>query len=207
MERRDLTLIGEKCGSSRFFTDDGASIHVTLIRMMPNTVSQIKPESVQITYGKKRHINKPLRGHFKDIQPGIKTLESRVHDTKSYERGQIIGPDYFKADDSVDVTGISKGKGFSGCIKRHNFSRGDETHGNSKAHRKPGSIGQCQDPGRVFKGKKMAGQHGAKRVTVQSLNVVQVDKEQNLLVVSGPVPGADGGLVLIKLSVKCRAEG
>ncbi|MGI9279335.1 MAG: 50S ribosomal protein L3 [Endozoicomonas sp.] len=210
-----IGLVGKKCGMTRIFTEDGASVPVTVIEVDPNRITQVKNQdvdgysAVQVTTGAKKssRVRKPEAGHFAKakVEAGRGLWEFRVDDSGSYELGQLIGVDLFEQGQKVDVTGQSKGKGFQGGVKRWNFHMQDATHGNSLSHRAPGSIGQCQTPGRVFKGKKMAGHMGAEKVTVQSLEIVRVDAERNLLLVKGAVPGATGADVIVKAAVKARA--
>ncbi|WP_422136685.1 50S ribosomal protein L3 [Endozoicomonas sp. ALD040] len=210
-----IGLVGKKCGMTRIFTEDGASVPVTVIEVDPNRITQVKSldvdgySAVQVTTGTKKssRVRKPEAGHFAKakVEAGHGLWEFRVDDSASYELGQLIGVDLFEQGQKVDVTGQSKGKGFQGGVKRWNFHMQDATHGNSLSHRAPGSIGQCQTPGRVFKGKKMAGHMGAEKVTVQSLEIVRVDAERNLLLVKGAVPGATGADVIVKAAVKARA--
>ncbi len=209
-----IGLVGRKRGMTRVFTEDGTSVPVTVIEVNPNRVTQVKSEaidgyrSVQVTTGSRRAslVNKPLAGHYakSGIEAGEGLWELRLADGEGedLETGSELKVDMFEAGEMVDVTGTSKGKGFAGTVKRHNFAMQDATHGNSLAHRAPGSIGQCQTPGRVFKGKKMAGHMGVERVTTQNLEVVRVDAERNLLLIKGAVPGAAGGIVMIRPSVK-----
>jgi large subunit ribosomal protein L3 len=209
-----IGLVGRKRGMTRIFTEDGMSLPVTVIEVDPNRVTQVKSEeidgyrSVQVTTGSRRAnlVNKPVAGHYakSGIEAGEGLWELRLADGEGedLETGSELKVDMFEAGEMVDVTGTSKGKGFAGVVKRHNFSMQDATHGNSLAHRAPGSIGQCQTPGRVFKGKKMAGQMGVERVTTQNLEVVRVDAERNLILIKGAVPGAAGGIVMIRPSVK-----
>lgn len=209
-----IGLVGRKRGMTRIFNEDGMSVPVTVIEVDPNRVTQIKSEendgyrSVQVTTGTRRAnlVNKPVAGHYakSGIEAGEGLWELRLADGvgEDLETGSELKVDMFEAGEMVDVTGTSKGKGFAGVVKRHNFSMQDATHGNSLAHRAPGSIGQCQTPGRVFKGKKMAGQMGVERVTTQNLEVVRVDAERNLILIKGSVPGAAGGIVMIRPSVK-----
>ncbi len=211
-----LALIGKKSGMTRIFTEDGASIPVTVIEVTPNRVTQVRsPEvdgysAVQVTAGsrKAKHLTKAQAGHFAKagVEAGRIVREYRLADG---EEAPVVGSDLtvslFEAGQLIDVIGTSKGKGFQGVIKRWNFSMQDATHGNSLSHRAPGSIGQNQTPGRVFKGKKMAGHMGAERVTVQSLEIVRVDLDRNLLLVKGAVPGATGGDVLVRQAVKARS--
>ncbi|PCH53324.1 MAG: 50S ribosomal protein L3 [Cellvibrionales bacterium] len=206
-------VVGRKCGMSRVFTDDGVSIPVTVIEVDPNRITQIKsPEqdgyaALQVTAGSRRasRINKPQAGHYSRAgsEAGTSLREFRTDGSDEvFEVGAVITVERFEEGQSVDVTGVSKGKGFAGVVKRWNFQMQDATHGNSLAHRAPGSIGQNQTPGRVFKGKKMAGHMGARNVTVQNLEVVRVDVERNLLLIKGAVPGAPGGNVIIRPAVK-----
>ncbi len=209
-----IGLVGRKRGMTRVFTEDGKSVPVTVIEVKPNRVTQVKSEeidgyrSVQVTIGSRRAslVNKPVAGHYakSGVEAGEGLWELRLADDGSEDlaTGSELKVDMFEAGEKVDVTGTSKGKGFAGVVKRHNFAMQDATHGNSLAHRAPGSIGQCQTPGRVFKGKKMAGHMGCERVTTQNLEVVRVDAERNLLLIKGAVPGAAGGIVMIRPSVK-----
>lgn len=208
-----LGLVGHKIGMTRIFTEDGVSIPVTVVEMTDHHITQvITPEkqgysAVQITTGavKQSKVKKSRAGVYtKASVPAGKFLyENRVDSTEGFEVGQAIPlADIFFAGQFVDVTGTSKGKGFQGGVKRHNFRMQDATHGNSLSHRAPGSIGQCQTPGRVFKGKKMAGHMGDRRCTVQNQKVVRVDAENNLLLISGAIPGAPGGKVIVRASMK-----
>ncbi|AKX45379.1 50S ribosomal protein L3 [Thiopseudomonas alkaliphila] len=208
-----IGVVGRKCGMTRIFTEEGVSIPVTVIEVEPNRVTQFKTEetdgyrAVQVTYGVRRdsRVTKAQKGHFSKagVAAGRKVVEFRLEEGE-YQAGDQVTTELFEAGQKVDVTGQSKGKGFAGTIKRWNFRGQDNTHGNSVSHRVPGSIGQCQTPGRVFKGKKMSGHMGAERVTVQSLEVVRVDAERNLLLVKGAVPGATGSDVIVRPAVKAR---
>lgn len=210
-----IGLVGKKCGMTRIFTEDGASVPVTVIEVDPNRVTQVKTletdgyTAVQVTKGSKKssRLSKPEAGHFAkaEVEAGSGLWEFRLDADAEYKQGDVIGVDLFEQGQKVDVTGRSKGKGFQGGVKRWNFHMQDATHGNSLSHRAPGSIGQCQTPGRVFKGKKMAGHMGAEKVTVQSLEIVRVDGERNLLLVKGAVPGATGADVIVKPAVKAGA--
>lgn len=210
-----IGLVGRKAGMTRVFTDDGVSVPVTVIEVEPNRVTQLKTDDVdgysaiQITVGAKKasRVNKPEAGHFAkaSTEAGRGLWEFRLSDGDEVQVGEQLTVERFEAGQKVDVTGKSKGKGFQGGVKRWNFAMQDATHGNSISHRAPGSIGQCQTPGRVFKGKKMAGHMGDERVTVQTLEVVRVDAERNLLLIKGPVPGATGGDVIVKPAVKARS--
>ena len=211
-----IGVIGRKLGMTRVFTEDGASLPVTVIEVEPNRVTQVKtPETdgyraVQVTTGTRKasRVTKPLAGHFAKagVEAGRGLWEFRLDDGEGEELAPAaeIKVDIFENGQKVDVTGISIGKGFAGGVKRHNFRTQDATHGNSLSHRAPGSIGQCQTPGRVFKGKRMAGHMGAVQRTMQNLEIVRVDPERNLLLVKGAVPGAKGGNVIVRPAVKTR---
>ncbi|MCK4608642.1 MAG: 50S ribosomal protein L3 [Gammaproteobacteria bacterium] len=213
-----IGIVGQKCGMTRVFMDDGRAIPVTVIDAQPNRVVTLKDiendgySAVQVTTGSKRasKLTKPIMGNFSkagvDAGRGLWEFRLENNETSDLAVGSEITVALFTEGAKVDVTSHSKGKGFAGVVKRHNFQMQDATHGNSLSHRAPGSIGQCQDPGRVFKGKKMAGHMGNKRCTVQSQEVVRIDKERNLLFVKGTVPGARGADVIIKLAVKERGE-
>ncbi|MCK9237674.1 MAG: 50S ribosomal protein L3 [Thiopseudomonas sp.] len=208
-----IGLVGRKCGMTRIFTEEGISIPVTVIEVEPNRITQFKSEetdgyrAVQVTVGERRasRVTKAQAGHFAKagVAAGRKVLEFRLEEGE-YKAGDQLTADIFTVGQIVDVTGQSKGKGFAGTIKRWNFAGQDASHGNSVSHRVPGSIGQCQTPGRVFKGKKMSGHMGAERKTVQSLEIVRVDVERNLLLVKGAVPGATGGDVIVRPTTKGR---
>jgi len=210
-----IGLVGRKCGMSRVFTEDGRSVPVTLIEATPNRVTQVKTvevdgyNAVQVTAGAKRAalINKPLAGHYAKakVEAGRGLWEFRVaaDDLGKYAvGGEIKADEVFSVGQFVDVAGVSKGKGFQGTIKRHHFTMGDATHGNSLSHRAPGSIGQRQTPGRVFPGKKMAGHMGNVRRSAMNLEVVKIDNERHLIAVKGSVPGAPGGNVIVRPAVK-----
>ncbi len=208
-----IGLVGRKSGMTRVFTDDGASIPVTVIEVEPNRVTQVKDadsdgyRAIQVTTGSRRanRVSKSAAGHYSKagVEAGRGLWEFRLEDAdEAPEVGAEITVESFEAGQKVDVAGKSKGKGFQGAVKRWNFSMQDATHGNSISHRAPGSIGQCQTPGRVFKGKKMAGHMGAENVTTQGLEVVRVDAERNLLLIKGAVPGAPGGDVVVRPAVK-----
>jgi large subunit ribosomal protein L3 len=211
-----IGIVGRKSGMTRIFTDDGVSIPVTVIEVEPNRITQVKSvdldgySAVQVTVGSRRtsRVTKSAAGHFAkaNAEAGRNLFELRNDAQEAFEIGSSITVDSFSAGQMIDVTGTSKGKGFAGTIKRWNFSMQDATHGNSRSHRVPGSNGQCQTPGRVFKGKKMAGHLGAERVTIQNLEVVRVDVERNLLLVKGAIPGAPGGDVIVRLAVKARTN-
>jgi len=209
-----IGLIGRKRGMTRVFTEQGNSVPVTVIEVSPNRVTQVKTvetdgyRALQVTLGEKRTslLNKPEVGHFSkaEVEAGEGLWELRLEDDQGADlvAGSELNVEQFEAGQKVDVTGTSKGKGFAGAVKRHNFSMQDATHGNSLAHRAPGSIGQCQTPGRVFKGKKMAGHMGDARVTTQNLEVVRIDADRNLLLIKGAVPGANGGQVTVRPAMK-----
>ena len=212
-------MLGKKCGMTRIFTDSGASIPVTVIELQPNRVSQVKTtetdgyNSIQVTTGMKKssRVNKPLAGHLSkagveagQIMREFTLQEGQLSDVKSGD--EISISDVFTEGQSVDVQGVSKGKGFAGCVKRHHFKTQDATHGNSLSHRAPGSIGQCQTPGRVFKGKKMAGQMGNVNRTVQNQLIVKLDSEKQVILVKGAVPGAPGSFVVVKPSIKAKGS-
>ncbi|GFK34777.1 50S ribosomal protein L3 [Vibrio cholerae] len=207
-----IGLIGRKVGMTRVFTEDGVSIPVTVVEVEANRVSQVKtPETdgyaaIQVTTGSKKanRVTKPEAGHFAKagVEAGRGLWEFRLENGEEFAVGSELTVELFNEVKKVDVTGTSKGKGFQGAVKRWNFRTQDMTHGNSLSHRAPGSIGQCQTPGRVFKGKKMAGHMGAERVTTQNLEIVRVDAERNLLLIKGAVPGATGGNVIVKPAVK-----
>ena len=209
-----IGLVGRKCGMTRIFTEAGTSVPVTVIEVDPNRITQIKTletdgyQAVQVTTGERRasRVTKAMAGHFAkaEVAAGRGVWEFRVNgdEAAKYAVGASIGLDVFAVGQEVDVTGTSKGKGFQGGVKRWNFRTQDATHGNSVSHRVHGSTGQNQSPGRVFKGKKMAGHMGDERVTVQGLEVISVDVERSVLLVKGAVPGATGYDVIIRPSVK-----
>lgn len=209
-----IGLIGRKAGMTRVFLESGESVPVTVIEVLPNRVTRVRTadadgySAVQVTAGaiKANRLGKAEAGHFAavGVEPGRGLWEFRAAavDLASLKAGDAITVERFAAGQMVDVVGVSRGKGYQGAIKRWNFSMQDATHGNSRAHRAPGSIGQRQSPGRVFKGKKMAGHMGNQQVTVQSLQVVRVDAERNLLLVKGAIPGAPGNDVVVRPAVK-----
>jgi large subunit ribosomal protein L3 len=207
-----IGIVGRKSGMTRIFAEDGASVPVTVIEVAPNRITQIKTAesdgytAIQVTAGARKtsRVNKAEAGHFAKatVEAGRGLWEFRCDSVEGLEIGAELNAGSFEAGQKVDVTGTSKGKGFQGGVKRWNFSMQDATHGNSRSHRAPGSIGQCQTPGRVFKGKKMAGHMGSERVTTQNLEIVRVDLERNLLLVKGAVPGAPGGDVIVNPAVK-----
>lgn len=212
-----IGIVGRKRGMTRVFTEDGESVPVTVIEATPNRVTQVKTEetdgyrAVQVTTGARRpnRVVKSAAGQFAKagVDAGRGLWEFRVDGEELPEIGGEIKVDLFEVGQSVDITGRSKGKGFAGTVKRHNFRTQDMSHGNSLSHRAPGAIGQNQSPGRVFKGKKMAGQLGNVRSTVQNLEVVRVDLDRNLLLVRGAVPGSEGGDVIIRRSSRTRNGG
>lgn len=209
-------LVGRKCGMTRIFTDDGESIPVTVIEAQPNRITQIKTldvdgyRALQVTAGRKKasRVSRPKAGHFAaaKVEAGDLMTEFRLDDAAEgeYELGGELKVDLFKEGQKVDVIGTSIGKGFAGVIKRYHFHMQDATHGNSLAHRAPGSIGQNQTPGRVFKGKKMSGHMGNVRRTTQNLVVIRVDTERNLLLIKGAVPGHKGGRVIVRPAIKMK---
>ncbi len=209
-----IGLVGKKCGMTRVFTEAGVSIPVTVVEVAANRITQVKTDetdgytAIQVTTGERRdsRVTAAQKGHFAKagVKAGRGIWEFRVKesDLEGRELGGEILADLFEVGQMVDVTGTSKGKGFQGPVKRHNFSMQDATHGNSISHRAHGSTGQNQTPGRVFKGKKMAGQMGNKQVTTQGLEIVSVDAEKNVLVIKGAIPGANGGDVIIRPSIK-----
>lgn len=211
-----IGVVGRKHGMTRIFTEDGNAVPVTVIEVEPNRITQLKTvesdgyRAVQVTTGTRRatRVTRPQAGHFAKagVEAGRSLWEFRLGEGEgeALAVGGEIKADIFQAGQKVDVSGVTKGKGFAGTIKRHNFTMGDATHGNSLSHRAPGSIGQRQSPGRVFKGKRMAGHMGDVQRSIQNLEVVRVDAERNLLLVRGPVPGASGGDVIVRPSVKAR---
>jgi large subunit ribosomal protein L3 len=212
-----MGLVGRKCGMTRVFTDDGVSIPVTVVEAQPNRITQVKTvetdgyRALQVVAGSRKasRVVKPAAGHFAaaKVEAGDLITEFRLGDGDDgkFQPGNELKVDLFEVGQKVDVIGTSIGKGFAGTVKRHNFSMQDATHGNSLAHRAPGSIGQNQTPGRVFKGKKMSGQMGNVRRTIQNLEIVRVDNERNLLLIKGAVPGHSGGSVIVRPAVKSRS--
>ncbi|MCW8962310.1 MAG: 50S ribosomal protein L3 [Gammaproteobacteria bacterium] len=213
-----IGLIGRKAGMSRVFTDDGGSIPVTVVEVAPNRVTQVRTEdndgyrALQVTTGTRRanRVTRAMKGHFSSagVEAGRGTWEFRLDDAEGEEikAGDEITVEIFEAGQYVDVSGITQGKGFQGGIKRHNFSHQDYTHGNSISHRAVGSTGQNQTPGRVFPGKKGPGHMGARKNTIQNLEVVRVDNERNLILIKGSVPGSRAGDVIIKPALKKTAK-
>lgn len=213
-----IGLVGRKRGMTRVFTDAGSSVPVTVIEALPNRVVRVKDadgdgyRAIQVTAGSRRasRLTRPVAGHFArhGAEPGDTTLEFRLAEGEGAElkSGTELKVDLFSAGQVVDVTGTTIGKGFAGTMKRYGFAGGPASHGASVVHRAPGSIGQRQTPGRVFKGKKMSGRMGNQRRTEENLRVVEVDLERNLILVSGSVPGAEGGRVIVRPSVKAAAR-
>jgi len=211
-------MVGRKVGMTRIFTDDGSSVPVTVLDVANNRVTQIKTaetdgySAVQVTYGKRRasRVVKPQAGHLAKagVEAGelLREFPMAPAEIGELKVGATLSIDKFKVGELVDVTGTTKGRGFSGVIKRHHFSSNRASHGNSRSHNVPGSIGMAQDPGRVFPGKRMAGQLGNVRRTAQTLTVVRVDAERGLLLVKGCVPGADGGHIIVRPAVKTPAK-
>ncbi|MGZ8984116.1 MAG: 50S ribosomal protein L3 [Methylotenera sp.] len=213
-----LGLIGRKVGMTRIFTDEGASIPVTVLEVIPNRVTQIKTVAsdgytgLQVAYGERRasRINKALTGHYAKagVAAGAGIKEFNVTDDvlAGYQVGGNVTVELFSVGQMVDVTGTSIGKGFAGAIKRHHFSSNRASHGNSRSHNVPGSIGMAQDPGRVFPGKRMPGHLGAVKVTTQNLQVVRIDVERNLLLIKGAIPGSKGGDVVVRPAIKAKLK-
>ncbi len=211
-----IGLVGRKCGMTRVFTEDGVSVPVTVIEALPNRVTQVKTEetdgyrAVQVTMGSRKpsRVAKPQAGHFAKagVEAGEGLWEFRLSGDEGgdLEPGAEMKVDQFADGERVDVAGTTIGKGYAGVVKRHNFRTQDATHGNSLSHRAPGSIGQNQTPGRVFKGKRMAGQMGAVAATAQNLTVVRVDADRNVILIQGAVPGARGGHVVVRPAAKAR---
>ena len=212
-----LGLVGRKVGMMRIFTDDGDSIPVTVVDVSNNRVTQIKtPETdgysaVQVAFGQRRasRVNKAAAGHFAKagVEAGTILKEVLIDTAKAaeFKAGDVVAASLFEAGQKVDVQGVSIGKGYAGTIKRHNFASGRASHGNSRSHNVPGSIGMAQDPGRVFPGKRMTGHMGDETVTVQNLVIARIDTDRHLLLVRGAVPGAKGGKVFVTPAVKARA--
>ncbi|MDN6705211.1 50S ribosomal protein L3 [Corynebacterium glyciniphilum] len=209
-------ILGKKLGMTQIFDEDNRVVPVTVVEAGPCVVTQVRTkdidgyDAVQIAYGDidPRKVNKPQAGHFKKagVTPRRHVTEIRVDDASAYEVGQDITAELFGEVNFVDVTGTSKGKGFAGAMKRHGFAGQGASHGNQAAHRRVGGIGACATPGRVFKGKKMAGRMGNERVTLQNLKVAKLDLESNLLLIKGAIPGVNGGIVTVKTAVKGGAH-
>jgi large subunit ribosomal protein L3 len=210
-------IVGEKVGMTQIWDDDNRVVPVTVLRVRPCRVVQVKtPEhdgysALQVTFGNKKasKLTKPVAGQYRkaDVDPGVKLVELRLDDVSGYEVGQEIGVDVLGAGELVDVTSVSKGKGFSGVMKRHGFSGLGASHGAHRVHRAPGAIGACATPARVFRGTRMAGRSGGQKTTTLNLTVVQADAERDLLLVKGAVPGPNGGVVLVRDAVKGAAKG
>jgi large subunit ribosomal protein L3 len=210
-------IVGEKVGMTQVWTEDGKVVPVTVVRVQPARVVQVKtPETdgysaVQVTYGSRdpRKLTKPKAGQFAkaDVEPGIRLVELRIDDVSAYPIGSSIGADTFEAGDRIDVTAVSKGKGFAGVMKRHGFKGLSASHGTHRTHRAPGSIGACATPSRVFKGTRMSGRMGGEKVTTQNLLVVKADPEASVVLIRGSVPGPDGGVVLIRNAAKLVSKG
>jgi large subunit ribosomal protein L3 len=214
-------LIGTKCGMTRFFREDGVTVPVTVVHIADHFVVQVKTNetdkynAIQVTAGKVKpsRVNKPIAGHYRaaNVAPGEGLWEFRVTEKEAseFKKGDALTLDMFSVGQIVDVTGFSKGHGFTGTIKRYNFGMQDATHGNSRSHRVPGSIGQCQDPGRVFKGKKMAGRSGNERVTVEKLEIIDIQADKNVILIRGALPGPTGAKVIVRPGVKApkKKEG
>jgi len=209
-------IVGEKVGMTQIWDDENNIVPVTVLRVTPVRVVQVKtPESdgysaLQVTYGHKAasKLNKPTAGQYEKagVEPGVKLVELRLDDVSEYSVGQELSAELLEAGERVDVTAVSKGHGFSGAMKRHNFKGQGASHGNHKMHRSPGSIGSCSFPGRVFPGLKMAGRMGAEQVTTLNLEVVAADPERDLLLVKGSVPGPRGGVVVVRDAVKSPSK-
>jgi large subunit ribosomal protein L3 len=214
-----IGLVGRKLGMTRVFNEEGTSVPVTVIDVSPNRISQVRTEeadgyrALQVVAGSRKasRVTKPMAGHYAKagVEAGRLVKEMRLGEAEGegLEVGGEIRVDIFEPGQMVDVRGVTKGRGFAGTVKRHNFRTQDATHGNSLSHRAPGSIGQCQTPGRVVKGRKMAGHLGNVQRSIQNLEVVQVDTERNLLLVKGAVPGARGGDLLVTPAVKSKSKG
>ena len=206
------SIVGRKVGMTQVWDEENRVVPVTVLSVDPNRVVQVRtPEqdgysAIQVTYGSKKaqRVNKPESGHYEKagVEPGVELLELRLDDVSEFEVGQELGADVFEAGDRVDAMGTSKGKGFTGVMKRHNFAGQRATHGAHLVHRMPGSVGMCATPARVFKGMRMAGHSGNQNVTVQNLVIVQADTENQLLLVKGSVPGPKGSTVVIRDAVK-----
>lgn len=211
-----IGLVGRKSGMTRLFTETGSSVPVTVVEVLPNLVTQVKTaetdgySAIQVTTGSKKsnRVNKASAGHFAkagvEAGRGLWEFTGSAEEVSAFVPGAQLTVEKFSEGQIVDVTGTSKGKGFQGVIKRYHFSMQDATHGNSLSHRAPGSIGQNQTPGRVWKGKKMAGHMGAERVTTQNLEIARIDAENNLILIKGSIPGATGGDVIISPAVKAK---
>jgi large subunit ribosomal protein L3 len=208
-------IVGEKLGMTQVWDDDNNVVPVTVLRVAPARVVQLRtPErdgysALQVTYGNRdaRKMTKPLAGQYAaaGVDPGVRLVELRLEDVGDYQVGQELAADLFEAGERIDVTAVSKGKGFAGVMKRHGFGGAPASHGAHRVHRKPGAVGQCATPARVFKGMRMAGRMGAEQVTTLNLEVVSADPERQVVLVKGAVPGPRGGVVIIRNAVKSRA--
>jgi large subunit ribosomal protein L3 len=208
-------IVGEKLGMTQVWDDANNVVPVTVLRVTPARVVQLRtPErdgysALQVTYGDRdaRKLNKPMAGQYAaaGVDPGVRLLELRLDDVGEYQVGQELAADLFDAGERVDVTAVSKGKGFAGAMKRHGFGGAPASHGAHRVHRKPGAVGQCATPARVFKGTRMAGRMGADQVTTLNLEIVQADAERGVVLVKGAVPGPRGGVVIIRNAIKSRA--
>jgi large subunit ribosomal protein L3 len=208
-------IVGEKLGMTQVWDDDNNVVPVTVLRVAPARVVQLRtPErdgysALQVTYGNRdaRKMTKPLAGQYAaaGVDPGVRLVELRLEDVGDYQVGQELAADLFEAGERIDVTAVSKGKGFAGVMKRHGFGGAPASHGAHRVHRKPGAVGQCATPARVFKGMRMAGRMGADQVTTLNLEVVSADPERQVVLVKGAVPGPRGGVVIIRNAVKSRA--
>ena len=205
-------IVGRKVGMTQIFDDSGRAVPVTVVQAGPCTVAQVKTverdgySAVQLAYGDAKRTNKPLAGHYSkaNVTPARDLVELRMDDTGDLETGSVITADIFQPGEAVDVVGVTKGKGFAGVMKRHNFGGLSATHGTQAKHRSPGAIGACATPARVFKGMRMAGHLGHRRVTTLNLKVIKSDPERNLLLLRGAVPGPRGGLVMVRSAVRVR---
>ncbi len=210
-------IVGEKVGMTQVWDDDNRIVPVTVLKVAPARIVQVKTTerdgytALQVTYGHKedKRLTKPERGHFAkaDVQPGVRLVELRLADIDGYSVGDELKADVLAKGERVDVTAVSRGKGFAGVMKRHNFSGQGASHGNHKHHRAPGSIGACAYPARVFKGTRMAGHMGAEQVTTLNLEVVSADPEREVVLVRGSVPGPRGGVVILRDAVKAPRKG
>jgi len=208
-------IVGEKVGMTQVWDDANRVVPVTVLRVSPLRVVQVKTterdgySALQVTYGEKqaKKLSKPEAGHFasQGVAPGVRLVELRLDDVSAFEAGQELTVDSFAAGDSIDVTAVSKGKGFAGTMKRHNFAGQKASHGTHRVHRKPGSVGACATPARVFKGTRMAGRMGGEKVTTLNLVVVEANLEEGVLLVKGAVPGPKGGLVIVRNAIKKHA--
>jgi len=207
-------IVGEKLGMTQVWDDGNNVVPVTVLRVEPARVVQLRTQerdgysALQVTYGHRdaKKLTKPLAGQFASagVDPGVRILELRLDDTSEYQVGQEIAADIFEPGERVDVTAVSKGKGFAGVMKRHGFAGAPASHGAHRVHRKPGAVGQCATPARVFKGMRMAGRMGADQVTTLNLEIVRADPDQQIILVRGSIPGPRGGVVVIRNAIKAR---